>query len=568
MTAIRRGQSRGGGPYYSAGVPPDPPASGPGPSPAEAAVPPRPRRRRIAVNTAIFSVGTGVSRVAGLVREILASSYFATSGAFSAFTIAFQIPNLLRQLVADYAVSAAFVPVFTELLEKDRKREAFRLASTLFFLILAVLGAVTALFVLAAPVLMPLFTGGKFTHELDLLTSGLAQVLFPIVVLLGLNGLCVGILNAYDHFTVPGFAPLAWNVVIIGLLIGLKPLFHGSDQLYAYAIAVLAGTVVQFLLALPVLARLGFRLNFQVDWRDPRVGQVLRLLLPVTLALGVINFDLVINATLGSLVSDQAPRAIDAAFRIYMLPQGMFSVALATVLFPALARFAARNDRERLRIAAANGMRQIFLLLIPAAAVTVVLATPIVRLIYQHGAFGARSTDQVSLALFWFSFSLPLNGVNLLLTRTFFSLQAPWRATQLATVNVVVNFAVSLALYRPFGIAGLVIGTIVGNAGMLAGQSYFLRRELRGLEGRRTTVVVVQVLAASALLAGVSYGVWYGLDDLLGRGLVDQIVSVLAAVAAGGLAYAAAVTLMGVREAHQIRELLTGWLRRGARPAA
>jgi putative peptidoglycan lipid II flippase len=513
-------------------------------------------------------VGTGVSRVAGLVREILASSYFATSGAFSAFTIAFQIPNLLRQLVADYAVSAAFVPVFTELLEKDRKRDAFRLASTLFFLILIVLGALTALFVLAAPVLMPLFTGGKFTHELDTLTAGLAQVLFPILVLLGLNGLCVGILNAYDHFTVPGFAPLAWNVVIIALLVALKPLFHGPDQLYAYAIAVLVGTTVQFLLALPVLARLGFRLHLRFDWRDPRVGQVLRLLVPVTLALGVINFDLVINATLGSLVSQQAPRAIDAAFRIYMLPQGMFSVALATVLFPALARFAARNDRERLRTAAANGMRQIFLLLVPAAAATVVLATPIVRLIYQHGAFDAHSTDRVSLALFWFSFSLPLNGANLLLTRTFFSLQKPWRATLLATVNVVVNLAVSLALYRPFGIAGLVIGTIVGNAGMFAGQWFYLRRELRGLEGRRTAIVVGQVLAASVVLGTVCYGVWHALDAALGGGLSGQIVSVLGAVAAGGLAYAAAVTLMDVPEARQIRELLTGRSRGGRGSAA
>src|SRR6478672_1391343 len=551
MTAIRRGRGRGGAPYYSAGVPPDPSVPSHDAPAAEAAVPPRPRRRRISVNTAIFSVGTGLSRIAGLVREILASSYFGTSGPFSAFTIAFQIPNLLRQLVADYAVSAAFVPVFTELLEKDRKRDAFRLASTLFFLILIVLGAITALFVVAAPVIMPLFTGDTFSAELDQLTAGLAQVLFPIVVLLGLNGLCVGILNAYDHFTVPGFAPLAWNLVIIVLLIALKPLFSGPDQLYAYA--------------MPVLHHLGFRLHFSFDWRDPRVAQVLKLLLPVTLALGVINFDLVINATLGSLVSDQAPRAIDAAFRIYMLPQGMFSVALATVLFPTLARFAARGDLDRLRGACANGMRQIFLLLIPAAAITVVLATPIVRLIYQHGSFGTSSTEQVSEALFWFSFSLPLNGVNLLLTRTFFSLQEPWRATQLAAVNVGINFAVSLALYGPFGIAGLVVGTVIGNAGMMVGQAFFLRRELHGLEGRRTAIVTAQVLGASVLLALVTYGVWYGLDAALGRALWAQIVSVLGGIAAGFVVFAAAVTALRVPEAQQIRELVRNRFR--SRPA-
>ena len=282
----------------------------------------------------------------------------------------------------------------------------------------------------------------------------------------------------------------------------------------------------------------------------------------MTLALGVINFDLVINATLGSLVSDQAPRAIDAAFRIYMLPQGMFSVALATVLFPALARFAARRDYDRLRAACANGMRQIFLLLIPAAAITIVLATPIVRLIYQHGSFGPSSTDQVSEALFWFSFSLPLNGVNLLLTRTFFSLQEPWRATQLAVVNIGFNFAVSLALYEPFGIAGLVIGTIVGNAGMLVGQAVFLGRELHGLEGRRTAMVTAQVLGASVLLGLVSYGVWYGLDAALGRALWAQIVSVVGGIAAGGAAFTAVVTALRVPEAHQIRELVQSRFRR------
>ena len=190
----------------------------------------RPRRHGVAVNTAIFSSATGLSRIAGLVREIQASAYFATSGAFSAFTIAFQVPTLLRQLVADQAVTAAVVPVFTDLLEQKRRADAFRLASTLFILILAVLGALTALFVLLAPVVMPLFTG-DFSPRLEDLTVGMSRLLFPIVVLLGLNGLCVGILNAYDHFTIPGLAPLAWNVVIIVLLAALRLLFEGYERL-------------------------------------------------------------------------------------------------------------------------------------------------------------------------------------------------------------------------------------------------------------------------------------------------------------------------------------------------
>src|SRR5215211_4775171 len=474
---------------------------------------PSPAGRAAARNTAIFSILTGLSRIAGLAREIVASSYFATSGAFSAFTIAFQVPNVVRSLFADAALSAAFVPVFTELLEQGRRKEAFRLASTLFFLILTVLGAIAVLFIVAAGVVVPLFTGDTFDAQLDTLTVGLSRVLFPVVVLLGLNGLVVGILNAYDHFAIPALSPLVWNFVILGCLVVSHAVLSGDEQLYGYAVGVVAGTAVQFVMALPQLRRLGFHLQVSLSFRDERVRKVLRLMLPVTIGLGLINFNLLINSTLGSLVSEQAARAIDAAFRIYMLPQGMFSVAIATVLFPALSRLAERKDLDGLRTLTANGMRQVFLLLIPAAAATLALATPITRLIYQHGAFGPGSTELVSTALFWFSFSLPFSGVNLLLTRTFFSLQRPWITTGIAALNLTVNVVVSVALYGPFGIAGIVVGTVASSAAMTFAQMHFLRRELHGrLEARRTAFVVAQMLAASALLAGAAYAVWYGLD--------------------------------------------------------
>jgi putative peptidoglycan lipid II flippase len=281
-------------------------------------------------------------------------------------------------------------------------------------------------------------------------------------------------------------------------------------------------------------------------------------MLPVTIGLGVINFDLLINSSLGSLVSQEAPRSIDAAFRIYMLPQGMFSVALATVLFPTLSRFAARQDFSGLRATAATGLRQIFLLLLPAAAFTIVLATPITRLVYQHGNFGPDSTHRVATALFWFSFSLPFAGANLLLTRTFFSIQRPWYPTALATGNLVVNAAVSLALYRPLGIAGLVIGTAVASIGMTFTQAWYLRRQLGGsLEGRQTVIVVGAITAASALLGAVAYIVWAGVDAVVGRGLIGQLLSVGLAIAAGSAAYAATVSWLQIPEAAQIRRLVT-----------
>jgi putative peptidoglycan lipid II flippase len=530
--------------------------------PGEAAAPPTATGRTVARNTAIFSVLTGLSRIAGLMREIVASSYFATSGAFSAFTIAFQVPNVVRSLFADAALSAAFVPVFTELLEKGRRKEAFRLASTLFFLILTVLGAITVVFVVAAGVIMPLFTGDTFSAQLDHLTVGLSRVLFPVVLILGLNGLVVGILNAYDHFTIPALSPLVWNFVILACLVASNQILSGDEKLYGYAIGVIAGTAVQFALALPQLAKLGFKLHVSFHFRDPRVRQVLRLMLPVTIGLGLINFNLLINSTLGSLVSDDAPRAIDAAFRIYMLPQGMFSVAIATVLFPTLSRFAARKDFDGLRNLVGNGMRQVFLLLIPAAAATLALATPITRLIYQHGAFGPSSTDLVSTALFWFSFSLPFSGVNLLLTRTFFSLQRPWITTGIAALNLTVNVVVSVALYKPFGIAGIVVGTAASSAAMTLAQIHFLRHQLHGrLDGRRTAVAVAKMIVASALLAVVTYGVWKGLDTALGRGIIGQVLSVGIGLTAGAVVYGVTVHAMRIPEARQIERLLVGRLR-------
>jgi putative peptidoglycan lipid II flippase len=511
----------------------------------------------VARNTAIFAIATGFSRLAGLVREIVAASFFGTSGPASAFTIAFQIPNLVSNLFANAALSAAFVPVFTDLLAQGRKKEAFRLASTLFWIILIILGAVTAFFILAAGVVMPLFTGSSFNAILDQLTAGLSQVLFPVVLLLGLNGLLVGILQSYDHFTIPAISPAVWNVVIIVLLVVLRPHFHGNDQLYAYAIAILVATFVQLLMAVGALGRIDFRLQFSVDWHDPRIRQVFTLMLPVTIGLGIVNLDQLINTVFGTLVSQEAPRAIDNAFRIYMLPQGIFSVAVATVLFPTLSRMASRRDATSMRRAVGIGMRQINLLLIPAAAFMIVLSTPIVRLVFQRGHFGPQSTHLVSIALFWFAFSLPFGGLNLLLTRTFFAVQRPWIPTRLAAMNIVVDIVVSIGLYQPLGIAGLIIGTVAANVVMTALQIRHLRIGFNGrLDGGQTLMITARIAAASALLAAVSWVVWRLLYGLLGLSTAAQIVSVGAAAAAGLFVYARAVIAMHVPEAHQVHRLI------------
>jgi putative peptidoglycan lipid II flippase len=510
---------------------------------------------RIARSTAFFSIATAASRVAGLVREVVAASYYGISGPMSAFTIAFQVPNLIRALFADAALQPAFVPVFTEQLEQKNYREAFRLASTLLLIVTMVLGAITALFVLVAPVVMPLFAPG-FKGEILDLTVTLSQVLFPILILLGISGIVVGVLNSYDRFGAFAIAPLFWNLTIIAVLVFVEPLFHGQNRIYAYAIGILAGTLVQLLIPVFDLRNTPFKFNWSFEWRHPGVRRVLLLMLPVTISLGLINFNLLINSFFGSLVSDEAPAAIDKAFRIYQLPQGIFSVAIATVLFPTLARFASRGAIDDLRATLANGMRQILFVLIPAAAAVLALSEPMIRLVYQRGAFDAAETTLVATALFWFAFSLPTNGVYLLQTRTFFSLQRPWMATGLAGLDLVVSALAAFVLYKPFGTGGIVAGTGIGTIAAAAAQALVLRRELGGLELGRLFSTTARILLASLVLAGASYGVWHLLDGALGRGLLGEILALGGGLAVGALVYLAAARLLRIAELEQIMRLL------------
>jgi putative peptidoglycan lipid II flippase len=506
--------------------------------------------RRLAWSTAIFSLATGVSRILGLVREVVARYYFGTVGAINAFEVAFLIPNTVRALVADAALSSAFVPVFSDLLVKGERKRAWRVASSLFWLVLLGLGGLTALFILIAPWIMRAFGYGD-------LAVGLSRVLFPIVVLLGLSGIVVGILNSYEHFSVPALTPVFWNVAIIaGLLIGI-PHVQGTDhELYVYAVSILIATVLQFLLPIPWLRGRDGRLHVVIDWRDPAVRQTLVLMVPITIGLGLINFNAVVDAFFAARLIDKnhAVSAINAAFRLYMLPQGMFSVAVATVLFPSLARLASRADVDGFRSTVATGIRQIAFLLVPASVVCAVLADPIVRVVYQRGDFTASQTPATADALAAFSLGLSFNGFMLMLNRAFFSLQSPWIPTWVALGNLGLNAALDGAFFK-LGIWGLPLATSIVNIAGSAALLVMLRRRLAGLELGETTRTLVRVTAASAVLAGVAYGVWWLLHHALGGSFGAALVALLLALAAGLAAYAVSCRLLGVRELEALLSL-------------
>lgn len=516
--------------------------------------------RRLAWSTAIFSLATGLSRILGLVREVVVKYYFGTKGLINVFEVAFLVPNTVRALVADAALSSAFVPVFGELLEKGERKRAWRVASSLFWLMLLGLGALTALFILAAPVVMQVFGYRGSDQELAV---GLSRVLFPIVALLGVSGIVVGILNSYEHFSVPALTPVFWNLAIIaGLVLGISRADTTGGKLYVYAAAIVVGTVIQVLLPVPWLRGRDGRLQLLIDWRDPAVRQVFALMVPVTLGLGLINLNALVDSFFAARLIDafQAPSAINSAFRLYVLPQGMFSVAVATVLFPSLARLASRGDLDGFRHTVGTGLRQIAFLLVPASVASALLAEPIVRVVYQRGEFTPDQTPVVAGALAAFALGLTFNGTMLMLNRAFFSLQSPWVPAGIAFGNLGLNAALDGAFYR-LGVWGLPLATSVVNIAGTAALLVFLRRRIGRIEFGETARATVKIVAASAVLAVVSFAVWRSLEAGLGRSFPAAAASLGAALVAGGIAYLLSCRLLGVRELDALLTL-RGRLRR------
>ncbi len=496
----------------------------------------------------IFAAATGLSRILGLVREIVAAALFGISGRINAFEIAFLIPNTVRSLVADSALSSAFVPVFSDLLVKGERKRAWRVASTIFWLMLVGLGGLTALFILIAPWVMQVFGYGP--HHYGGLATGLARILFPLVLILGLTGIVVGILNSYDHFTVPALSPVLWNVIImLGLALGVPSTGSHSTRLYIYAASILVATIAQFLLPLPWLRGRDDRLHMVIDIHDPAVKRTFVLMVPVTIGLGLININAVIDQLFAThfLNRNLAPAAIVRAFRLYMLPQGVFSVAVATVLFPLLSRHASREDWDAFKRTVATGLRLISFFLIPASAAAAVLATPIVRLLYQHEHFTAKDTPIVAACLAAFALGLTFNGTMLMLNRGFFSLQSPWIPSWVAFGNLAVNAGLDAAFYR-FGIWGIPLSTSLVNIAGTGALLVLFRRRMGGFGLRETARSFVLVTVASALLAAVAWAVWYLLDSGLGRSLPAQIVAVGFALVLGYAAFFGACRLLGVRE--------------------
>lgn len=502
---------------------------------------------RLAGAALVVMSATALSRVFGYVREIVAAAYFGAGADKSAFEVAFLVPSTVQILVAQAALSAALIPVLAGLLEKDRRDEAWQVARTVFTLCTLALGALVALCIIFAPQIMPLFAPG-YRNDPAMMAAivHMTRLLFPTVVLLAITGVVVSILNTWEHFTLPALAPIFWNLVI------LLAIFFGAESLGINAVAwgVLLGTIVQLAIQLPWLRGKGGRLGFSLALKNPDVRRVGILILPVSLSLGLINLNGVIDVQFASYLGEGGVAAMTYAFRVYQLPEALFAIAVGTVLFPTLSKLSTRGDEDGFRSTLIMGMRAIFFLLIPITFLFLVLSEPIIRLAYEHGRFVAGDTQLVASTLFFFAFGSAFSGGSALLTRAFFSLRRPWIPTTLALVNLGVNALLNWVFVFVFdmGLGGIPLSTSAVSIVTFLALLLMMRRELGRIDGKAILKGGIAVALASIIAAGAAWLSWRYLDQSLGRGLAAQIVSLGAALVEAGGVFLLIAWLTGMPE--------------------
>ncbi|HET9326891.1 MAG TPA: murein biosynthesis integral membrane protein MurJ [Candidatus Eisenbacteria bacterium] len=529
---------------------------------------------RVARHAGVVGAATLLSRVLGLIREQVMATLFGAGFASDAFNVAFRIPNLLRDLFAEGAMSSAFVPTFTEARKREGDASAWALARQLMMTLLLVLGALVVVGWVAAPLLVRLYAPGfdAVPGKTDL-TVLLTRVMLPFLPAVALAAAAMGMLNARGRFAVPALAPAWLNVGMIVGGLALIPVFRamGQPPILAMAVGVLIGAFAQFACQIPSLAAEGFRFAWEVPRRHPGVARVAALMGPATVGLAATQLNLFVSTWIASLLQQGSVSWLWYAFRLMQLPIGVFGVALATVSLPALSRAAVERDHTALRTTLSATLRLVLLLTVPAAVWLAAMAAPVIALLYEHGRFSVRDTAQTAFALQAYCLGLPAFAAVGVLTRAFYALGDTRTPVRASFVSVALAIALNLLFIGPWRVlglehAGLALSTSLTSIVNAAQLAVALHRRLGRLDGRRMLATFTRVTIA-AVLAGA-------LCLLLSRALqgLPRVWTLELAVVAGGMLVAAGVAyfvmkLLRVQELAALEDLIRALLRRltGAR---
>jgi putative peptidoglycan lipid II flippase len=515
----------------------------------------------------IIGLAVMCSRVLGLVREQIFAALFGGGMAMDAFTAAFRIPNLLRDLFAEGALSTAFVTTFSKTIARGGDEDAWRLANKVATMTASVLGVLCVVGMVFSPQLVALLAPG-FDPEKAALTAQLTRIMFPFILLVSLAALVMGMLNAKNRFGMPAMASSFFNIgsIVGGVVLGfwIDPHF-GPRALIGLAFATLIGGGLQLAVQLPSLARLGYRFRPDVHWRDPGIKAILLLMGPAVIAASTTQVNVLVNSMFASTLGDGAIFWLAIAFRLMQLPLGLFGVALGTVTLPLLSRLVVAGKTREFRSELARAIRWGLLLTLPSMVGLMLLAEPIISVLYQHGKFNAEQAAQAAGALRFYAIGLGGYAALKVLVNAFYALdrrKTPMLVSFVAVaLNLLFNWIFTFRL--GWGHRGLAFSTgCVATFNFLF--LYFLmQNQLKGLESRRLLSMLAKLaLAIVPLVAVCAASSHWLLADWQHQALLPKITALLATVIAGAGLFAASGILLHIEELKELRDAFMRRLRR------
>jgi putative peptidoglycan lipid II flippase len=507
---------------------------------------------RLARSAGLAGAATFTSRILGLARDQVLAALFGAGNQMDAYVIAFRIPNLVRDLFAEGAMSAAFVPTFAQQLTVRGKPAAWRLANSVINALLVTTFVLVAFgFVFAGPI-VTLFAGSfaEVPGKLEL-TIRLTRTMLPFVTLTALAAAMMGMLNSLHHYFVPALSPAAFNVAIIGCALMLGPLMpaFGLPAIVAIAIGAIAGGIGQIALQWAPLRREGFRWQPVLALSDPGLRRVLILMGPGTVGLAATQVNLLVNTVLATGEGTGAASWLTYAFRLMYLPIGLFSVSIATAVLPAAARHVALGDLQAVRATVSRGLSLMLIFSIPATLGLMGLAVPIVRLIFERGAFLASDTASTAGALQFYAIGLVGYSTARIASPVFYALNRSHVPVAISVGAIALNIATSLVLVRIMGFRGLALSTAMAALAHGGAALLLLRGELGGIGERALGATAAKVLAAALVMLGAAVAVERGMTAVLpGDGVVVDIVRVGSAILVGLGVLALAAKALHIRE--------------------
>jgi len=472
----------------SAPVPPGPPIIAP---------------PQLARSAGVIGAATMTSRLLGLGRDVIMASLFGAGDAMDAYLVAFRIPNLVRDLFAEGAMSAAFVPTFTRTLTLEGRERAWRLGNMVInALVLATLAVVAAGLIFTWPITTAFASKYAAVPGKLELTVMLTRIMFPFLTMVALAAALMGMLNSLHRFFIPAFSPAMFNVGAILCTIGLYPVMPliGLPTIVAPAIGVLVGGMLQAGIQWPLLRAEGFRYHAGLDVRDEGLRHVMMLMGPGVIGLAAVQINLLVNTILATNEGTGAVSCLGYAFRLMYMPIGLFGVSIATASLPTLSRQAAHNNPGEMRATISRGLRLMLMLNVPATVGLIVLATPIVALIFQRGQFSATDTANTAAALMFYAPGLVGYSAVKMAVPSLYALKDSRTPVMVSIATVLLNVCLNVVLVRVMSFRGLALGTAISAICNAAFLLWVLRGRLGGLDGRRVLLALAKISLASALM--------------------------------------------------------------------